>query len=243
MKKPIAEYLKESNRVKERRKINYELKKYQGFLSKEMYEYLRSLLNLEMSVVSDKRKLRDKELLSTLDIYDFIMEYNLKYRTLQLLKHTDCVVGQIDMDNYHSGTGVFFEYQNESFPVYAFGKSRKWSNQYVEIHKLLSDKEFLLDELDYLDRIINESDDISDLIYLRQLLVLKDASLETDPFATSLQLYDTIMNDFHLKREDFGEELMDFCMGCNVQTKKELELPGLELVHIEDNDVVEYIKK
>ncbi|MBR5369668.1 MAG: hypothetical protein IK137_00010 [Bacilli bacterium] len=63
------------------------LKEYDGVLSKEMFEYLNSLLDLDTSVVRKEISDEKRRALANLDIYDDIADYNIYHRSLKLLKN------------------------------------------------------------------------------------------------------------------------------------------------------------
>lgn len=59
---------------------------YKGILSKEMIEYLDSLIELEFSVIKDYIALDNREILTELSIYRYASIYNIYNRTIKLIK-------------------------------------------------------------------------------------------------------------------------------------------------------------
>ena len=59
---------------------------YKGILSKEMIEYLDSLIELEFSVIKDYIALDNREILTELSIFRYASIYNIYNRTIKLIK-------------------------------------------------------------------------------------------------------------------------------------------------------------
>ena len=62
------------------------LESYKGILSKEMLEYLDSLIELEFSVIKDYIALDNREILTELSIFRYASIYNIYNRTIKLIK-------------------------------------------------------------------------------------------------------------------------------------------------------------
>lgn len=62
------------------------LESYKGLLSKEIIEYLNSLIELEFSVIKDYIALNNREILTELSIYRYASIYNIYNRSIKLIK-------------------------------------------------------------------------------------------------------------------------------------------------------------
>lgn len=76
------------NKINIKEKLYKSLKNYKNILNKDIIEYLKYLIELEISVVNDFNSIsvEDKKLLLQFDVYREIAKYNIYYRALQLLK-------------------------------------------------------------------------------------------------------------------------------------------------------------
>lgn len=69
-----------------REELKEELEKYKGILNKTKVEYLNSLIELEFSIINNFINDDDRQVLSELDIYSEIANYNITNRALNLIE-------------------------------------------------------------------------------------------------------------------------------------------------------------
>ena len=78
--------MKELNKLLDKELKLLLLESYKGILSKEMIEYLDSLIELEFSVIKDYIALDNREILTELSIFRYASIYNIYNRTIKLIK-------------------------------------------------------------------------------------------------------------------------------------------------------------
>ena len=74
------------NSSKEKELLKEALKKYKTVINKEKYDYLNSLIELEYSIIVDYISEEEKLVLSELDIYKLIANYNINKRAIKLIE-------------------------------------------------------------------------------------------------------------------------------------------------------------
>ena len=97
------------------------LESYKGILSKEMIEYLDSLIELEFSVIKDYIALDNREILTELSIFRYASIYNIYNRTIKLIKENKL---PLEINKFDKPTDVRENSLNLSFVT----KSKKRIN-------------------------------------------------------------------------------------------------------------------
>ena len=77
------------NRINTREELVKLLKSYEDILSIQMVDYLKSLIDLEFSVVRDNISDKDRVVLSELQIYRRVAMYNIYNRALYLFNKSN----------------------------------------------------------------------------------------------------------------------------------------------------------
>ena len=77
---------KEKSPLLSKEELKLLLESYKGLLSKEIIEYLNSLIELEFSVIKDYIALNNREILTELSIYRYASIYNIYNRSIKLIK-------------------------------------------------------------------------------------------------------------------------------------------------------------
>lgn len=92
----ISNNKKSEIKISTKEELKEMLKKYKDILNKSMIEYLDSLIELEFSIIKDIINDDEKDLLSELEIYKEIANYNITKRALNLFedKKIDTVIKQ-----------------------------------------------------------------------------------------------------------------------------------------------------
>ena len=90
------ELFEKHNRICSSEELNEILKQYKGILNKSTIDYLKSLINLEFSVIKDYIGNNERNALSELEIYKKIAIYNIYNRALNIIRQTGF---ELDIDN------------------------------------------------------------------------------------------------------------------------------------------------
>lgn len=77
---------KEKSPLLSKEELKLLLESYKKILSKEIIEYLNSLIELEFSVIKDYIALNNREILTELSIYRYASIYNIYNRSIKLIK-------------------------------------------------------------------------------------------------------------------------------------------------------------
>ena len=77
---------KEKSSLLSKEELKLLLESHKGILSKEIIEYLNSLIELEFSVIKDNIDLNNREILTELSIYRYVSIYNIYNRSIKLIK-------------------------------------------------------------------------------------------------------------------------------------------------------------
>ena len=95
------------HKVDSQEKLKGWLEQYRDVLSREMYDYLNSLINLEFSIVNNNYiDEKDRKLLSELSIYERITMYNIYHRALVIFNNSNRRLQIWDNDDSFEGVGV-----------------------------------------------------------------------------------------------------------------------------------------
>lgn len=95
------------------------LKKYEGILTVSMIDYLKSLIELEFSVVREYIKDEDREILADLEIYKKVAIFNIYNRALDLFQRTE--LGYSYKDKYNKLTISLPISGDQKVDVFSFG--------------------------------------------------------------------------------------------------------------------------
>ena len=77
---------KEKSPLLSKEELKLLLERHKEILSKEIIEYLDSLIELEYSVIKDNPSIKNKEVLTELSIYRYASIYNIYNRSIKLIK-------------------------------------------------------------------------------------------------------------------------------------------------------------
>ena len=128
-------------------KIQTEIKKYSGIYDKELLEYLKSLLMLEINIVNDKTYSKQKlELLKDIELFKRILKYNIfGYAKKTLEKAGIETTREYDENNayiFQSYNGIpIFDaciskediYEEKTkFTIYELSENKKFRNEKLE---------------------------------------------------------------------------------------------------------------
>ena len=80
--------------------INNKLGEYRRVLLPSIYEYLESLVNLEVSAVKELLSKEDYIAISNLDIYRKVVIYNIYNKILRVIQNIDDTFIKRDIKNY-----------------------------------------------------------------------------------------------------------------------------------------------
>ncbi len=89
------------NKINTKEELEWKLDNYKGILSEHIIEYLKSLIELDFSVLRDYISNTDRVSLSELDIYKKIAMYNIYNRTIEVINNSDIVVNIENDDYFH----------------------------------------------------------------------------------------------------------------------------------------------
>ena len=107
------------NVLKEKSELKKLLNNYEGKISKQLIEYLNSLIELEFSVVKENIKEDDRYFLSELAIYRYAAIYNIYNRSLTLIKNTDLPF-KIEAQNLHNNSLQIKTKLKDNFDIFLF---------------------------------------------------------------------------------------------------------------------------
>ena len=95
------------------------LKQHEGVLNSEMIDYLKSLINLEFSVVKNNITDADRRILTDVELYRKIAIYNIYNRVIELLKpYKDSV--EISLGRGIGGLEVYAACDNRHFKIFDY---------------------------------------------------------------------------------------------------------------------------
>ena len=77
---------KEKSSLLSKEELKLLLERYKEILSKEIIEYLDSIIELEFSVIKDNTTIKNKEIITELSIYRYASIYNIYNRSIKLIK-------------------------------------------------------------------------------------------------------------------------------------------------------------
>ena len=80
---------KEKSSLLSKEELKLLLERYKEILSKEIIEYLDSLIELEFSVIKDNTTIKNKEIITELSIYHYSSIYNIYNRSIKLIKENN----------------------------------------------------------------------------------------------------------------------------------------------------------
>lgn len=80
---------KEKSSLLSKEELKLLLERYKEILSKEIIEYLDSLIELEFSVIKDNTTIKNKEIITELSIYRYASIYNIYNRSIKLIKENN----------------------------------------------------------------------------------------------------------------------------------------------------------
>ncbi len=80
---------KEKSPLLSKEELKLLLESYKELLSKEIIEYLNSLIEIEFSVIKDYISLNNREILTELSIYRYASIYNIYNRSIKLIKENN----------------------------------------------------------------------------------------------------------------------------------------------------------
>lgn len=107
------------NVLKEKSELKKLLNNYEGKISKQLIEYLNSLIELEFSVVKENIKEDDRYFLSELAIYRYAAIYNIYNRSLALIKNT-ALPFKIEAKNFHNNSLQIKTALKDNFDIFLF---------------------------------------------------------------------------------------------------------------------------
>lgn len=107
------------NVLKEKSELKKLLNNYEGKISKQLIEYLNSLIELEFSVVKENIKEDDRYFLSELAIYRYAAIYNIYNRSLALIKNTTLPF-KIEAKNFHNNSLQIKTALKDNFDIFLF---------------------------------------------------------------------------------------------------------------------------
>lgn len=99
------------------------LKKYKNVLNKQMSEYLKSLIELEFSVIRNYINESDRNILSNLEIYEKAAIYNIYNRALNIFNNENN--DSIDIKECGEQLDIQFKLENEMIKIFNFDYSKR----------------------------------------------------------------------------------------------------------------------
>ena len=153
--------------LKQQKELQEILNNYQGRISKDLINYLESLIQLEISVVKDEITEKDRLFLSELAIYRYTAIYNIYNKNLNIIKSTGLPLIIEGQDSYNNRLDINALLENNfQISIFAFDYNSSSFNQdkipsyynnrnigKITIYETLESKEQRVKEL---DRIIEE---------------------------------------------------------------------------------------
>ena len=240
--------------------LKRELKKYTSTLDNYIIEYLRSLIELDFSVLREYLSTNDKTILTDLSIYRKITTYNIYNRTIGILSNTDYPINIYHNKQEHNLI-ITTNNNNEIIPIFNF-KYNKYSNTNrrigtIDIYKTEEKPEIIDKELDRIMSILEKLYDTpiplienpnSNLIssywlfkhnenikYFETLFTKLD-NYQKNPskeLAQISQYYNAILlKEFDLTHKDFYDESQTFSnKSINLTHKRIKKLPEAEITN------------
>lgn len=92
--------------LKQQKELQEILNNYKGRISKDLINYLESLIQLEISVVKDEITEKDRLFLSELAIYRYIAIYNIYNKNLNIIKSTGLPLIIKGQDSYNDSLDI-----------------------------------------------------------------------------------------------------------------------------------------
>lgn len=153
--------------LKQQKELQEILNNYKGRISKDLINYLESLIQLEISVVKDEITEEDRLFLSELSIYRYTAIYNIYNKNLNIIKSTGLPLIIEGQDSYNNRLDINTLLENNfQISIFAFDYNSSSFNQNkiptyynnrnigkITIYETLESKEQRVKEL---DRIIEE---------------------------------------------------------------------------------------
>lgn len=106
-----------NNNIITREKLLDELKIYRNILAKDKILYLKSLIELDISIVEDHISEQDREILNQLKLFRQIATYNIYERAIKKLEETDLNLSMIMRQNFFSCAAVV---DKELYNIFSF---------------------------------------------------------------------------------------------------------------------------
>lgn len=197
-------------------KIKQELSQYKDILSKDMYDYLNALINLDISVISSKYIDDDKRKeLKKLDIYDKIKIFNIYYGTLNILNRNDIKYFKEirDFDNFK----IYALLNNKHLLVYNanFSLVKGYIDLYeqsfnMNVRKRARDK--ITKDLEVLRKYNYNNKNFYEIKRLENLLDnLREpynlSSIDYNSIELSTKIFQLFLNEYNLNYKDFDKEI------------------------------------
>lgn len=185
------------------------LESHKGILSKEIIEYLNSLIELEFSVIKDNIDLNNREILTELSIYRYAAIYNIYNRSIKLIKAQKL---PIEINRFDKP----FDVRENSLNLSYVTKSKKRINVFEYAYNYHSPYKTEIPEY-YYNRNLGE-------ITIYQTIESKERKeIEINLILEKLErLYD---KDVPIKNKILIEE---YLMGCPLPLENKLEIGLLE---------------
>ena len=198
---------KEKSPLLSKEELKLLLESHKGILSKEIIEYLNSLIELEFSVIKDNIDLNNREILTELSIYRYVSIYNIYNRSIKLIKAQKL---PIDINRFDNPIDVCEDSLNLSFVT----RSKKRINVFeydYNYHSPYKNKiiieEYLMRcpltienklEIGLLEKRFTELDSI------KELTKEKRKEIEITNYVAKI-----ILDDMGLTEDDFIEDTYD----------------------------------
>lgn len=167
----------QSDRIKTKKELITELNNYKSILSDRMYLYFKQLIDLDFSVMKNYISIYDRKVLSSLDIYNKIMFYNIYNKALNLFNETN---DNLIIKNYntgYNGLSVCAKVGDKEVELYNFTtKSYKYNGK-KEIPEIT------------LYKTCECSDEIRDKEIHRITVKLDELSKEKNPYKSEADVY------------------------------------------------------
>ncbi len=215
---------KEKSPLLSKEELKLLLESHKGILSKEIIEYLNSLIELEFSVIKDNIDLNNREILTELSIYRYVSIYNIYNRSIKLIKAQKL---PIDINRFDKPIDVCEDSLNLSFVT----RSKKRINVFEYDYNYHSPYKNKIPEY-YYNRNLGE-------ITIYQTIESKERKEEEINLILEKleRLYD---KEVPIKNKILIEE---YLMGCPLPIENKLEIGLLEKRFTELDSIKELTKE
>lgn len=255
---------KKWNKVSTKKELEESLRKYESILNNSVEDYLKSLIELDCSVINTKVSKEALKLLSELDLYRDIAIYNIYNRTLNLFKDENDLIISGNNDGIE-GLSIYSDSFEDRINIFDFDyrKSNKTSIGEIDLYKSIEDEKFRKEKLDGIMRVLETLYDAKNPYYdapgsfggpssrwyydnqkrieeYEKMFDKLDRKEITEQEKKEIELtekyHELLLKEFNLKNKKFKEEKTSDTGSSCMNKKLVKEYPGLKI-----NDNISYI--